>query len=422
MMSDSSFTTFAKLFKQWRLPWRTHHPTIGIEIGSSSVQAAVIERYRDQWHLKACGVQAYDGDVEDVAAVQSALARLLMRLGVSQGSVSVTAHTPVMSRTIALPSGLSDEEIDLLIRLDADKYIPHPLGEVSFDFWVLGDDGHEMSVLLVAVRTSMVDRCAEIVAAAGLDVDVVDVHEYALARGLTPVITDLSGEVAIIHIDDSKTYVYAAHMDQHRIFSGFHYRQEYLNHALGSADDIRAVKVELDASKITPINDNDSVEGMDFYEFLAQHRQDATKSADAPIKQLSKSLDFDHSSNIHPYSSDYEIRFDGVVDAGADLTESLGEAPACHDVSEQVANLQKMLLSYESSAHTKADVVVLSGLSDEYLAAQLSQAVGVPVYLADPFLGMSISRGVSQAELGGSSRLVVACGLAMRGFDGVPDE
>lgn len=418
-MSDSSF---AKLFKNWRLPWCTHHPTIGIEIGSSSVQAVVLERYRDQWHLKACSVQDFDGDAEDVTVQQSALTRLLMRLGVSQGSVSVTTHTPVMSRTIALPSGLSDDDIDLLIRLDADKYIPHPLGEVSFDFWMLGDDGREMSVLLVAVRMSMVDRCAEIVAAAGLDVDVVDVHEYALARGLTPVITDLSGEVAIIHIDDNKTYVYAVHMDQNRIFSGFHYRQEYLNHALGSADDIRAVKVELDASKITPINDNDSVEGMDFYEFLAQHRQDATKSADAPIKQLSKSLDFDRSSNIHSYSSDYEIRFDGVVDAGADLAESLGEAPACHDVSEQVANLQKMLLSYESSAHTKVDVVVLSGLSDEYLAAQLSQAVGVPVYLADPFLGMSISRGVSQAELDRSSRLVVACGLAMRGFDGVPDE
>lgn len=419
-MSDSSF---AKLFKNWRLPWCTHYPTIGIEIGSSSVQAVVLERFQDQWHLKACGVQDFDGDAEDVTVQQLALTRLLMRLGVSQGSVSVTTHTPVMSRTIALPSGLSDDDIDLLIRLDADKYIPHPLDEVSFDFWVLGDDGREMSVLLVAVRMSMVDRCAEIVAAAGFDVNVVDVHEYALARGLTPVIVDLSGEVAIIHIDDSKTYVYAAHMNQHRIFSGFHYRQEYLNHALGSADDIRAIKVELDASKITPINDDDdSVEGMDFYEFLAQHRQDATKSADAPIKQLSKSLDFDHSSNIHSYSSDYEIRFDGVVDAGADLTESLGEAPACHDVSEQVANLQKMLLSYESSAHTKVDVVVLSGLSDEYLAAQLSQVVGVPVYLADPFLGMSISRGVSQAELDRSSRLVVACGLAMRGFDGVSDE
>lgn len=418
-MSDSSF---AKLFKNWRLPWCTHYPTIGIEIGSSSVRAVVLERFQDQWHLKACGVQDFDGDAEDVTVQQLALTRLLMRLGVSQGSVSVTTHTPVMSRTITLPSGLSDDDIDLLIRLDADKYIPHPLDEVSFDFWVLGDDGREMSVLLVAVRMSMVDRCAEIVAAVGLDVDVVDVHEYALARGLTPVIVDLSGEVAIIHIDDSKTYVYAAHMDQHRIFSGFHYRQEYLNHALGSADDIRAIKVELDASKITPINDDDSVEGMDFYEFLAQHRQDANKSADAPIKQLSKSLDFDHSSNIHSYSSDYEIRFDGVVDAGADLAESLGEAPACHDVGEQVANLQKMLLSYESSAHTKVDVVVLSGLSDEYLAAQLSQVVGVPVYLAEPFLGMSISRGVSQAELDRSSRLVVACGLAMRGFDGVSDE
>ncbi|WP_435931209.1 type IV pilus biogenesis protein PilM [Moraxella bovoculi] len=418
-MSDSSF---AKLFKNWRLPWCTHYPTIGIEIGSSSVRAVVLERFQDQWHLKACGVQDFDGDAEDVTVQQLALTRLLMRLGMSQGSVSVTTHTPVMSRTIALPSGLSDDDIDLLIRLDADKYIPHPLDEVSFDFWVLGDDGREMSVLLVAVRMSMVDRCAEIVAAVGLDVNVVDVHEYALARGLTPVIVDLSGEVAIIHIDDSKTYVYAAHMNQHRIFSGFHYRQEYLNHALGSADDIRAIKVESDASKITPINDNDSVEGMDFYEFLAQHRQDAIKNADAPTEKLSESLDFDHSSNIHSYSSDYEIRFDAVVDAGADLTESLGKAPACHDVSEQVANLQKMLLSYESSAHTKVDVVVLSGLSDEYLAAQLSQVVGVPVYLADPFLGMSISRGVSQAELDGSSRLVVACGLAMRGFDGVSDE
>ena len=419
MMSDSSF---AKLFKQWRLPWRNYHPTIGIEIGSSSVQAAVLERYRDQWHLKACGSQAYDGDAEDVSVQQSALTRLLMRLGVSQGSVSVTAHTPVMSRTIALPSGLSDEEIDLLIRLDADQYIPHPLDEVSFDFWVLDDDGHEMSVLLVAVRTSMVDRCVEIVAAAGFDVDVVDVHEYALARGLTPVITDLSGEVAIIHIDDSKTYVYAVHMDRHRIFLGFDHRQEHLNHALSSTDDIHVMKVKSDHHEITPIDKSDSAEGMDFYEFLAQHRQDAAKSVDASTQQPSESLESDHSSDIHSQSLDYEIRFDGVGDAGADLTEPADETSARHDVSEQVANLQKILLSYESSAHTKVNTVVLSGLSDEYLAAQLSQAVGIPVHLADPFQGMSVGRSVSQAELGRSPKLVVACGLAMRGLDGVSDE
>lgn len=407
-------------FKHWQLPWHHHRPRIGIEISSSSVQVVAIECYRKQWYVRACGVEVFDGDPEDVAVQQKALIRLLMRLGVRQGFVSVTMSTPVMSRKIFLPSGLADDEIDLLIRLDADKYIPYPLGEVSFDFWVLSDDGHEMSVLLVAVRTSMVDRCTEIVAAAGLDVLVVDVHEYALASSVLPMMLGLSGVVVVAHIDDIKTHVYAVRLDPHHSFAGFDYHQECLNHMPSVSDDIHSMKDESDHHENMASDDNEPTDGLGFYEFLAQYGQSTSKDIDSSDKESSR---YSQQNTVsHQHSLDYEIRFDEAVDVEdiAVSKKSSNTSFASCDFSKHItANIQKILSSYESSTQTKVGTVILSGQSDENLVAQLSRVVDIPVYLADPFQEMSIGRGVSQVELDRSSRLAVACGLAVRAFDGI---
>lgn len=406
--------------------WRDHCLRIGIEIGEASIRAVVLERHRRQWYVRACGVQLLDGDTDDVLAQQSALTRLLMRLGVRKGVTSVTMSTPIMSRTITLPSGLQDDEIDLLIRLDADKYIPYPLDEVCFDFWVLGDDGREMSVLLIIGRASMVDRCVEIAAGAALDVEIVDVHEYALIYGLLPTIRDLVGQVLVIHIDDMKTYVYAMRLDDHQDFSGFNYRQEYLNQRTKSTSDVVSEpKNKMDAYTEELTDKDGMVDGMDFHEFLVHYNQTATQeivdsTAANPKNTVLKNMDVQDEQNME----NYEIRFDDVLNAKKmdEKLKLLNHSSVCIDRNEQVTNLQKIILSYEYSAQIQVDSVVVSGLSDEGVVIELSNVLDVPVHLADPFRGMNVSRSIHHVQRAKMSQLVVACGLAIRAFDRVDDE
>lgn len=397
-----------------RLTRRFARPLIGIQIGASSLQVVVLQRHLSHWYVKACGVQSYERTDDDITSAQLALSRLFMRLGIRDGKIAVTTPAPVMTRIIYLTSGLNDEEIELSIRLDADKYIPYPLDEIGFDFWVLGDDGHEISVLLVVGRASMIDECTMIVAKIGLDIDVVDVHEYALARGLSPMMADMVGRTLVVHIDDIKTYVYGVDIKQGQLFVGFDYRQEYLNQTQTMLDDDSL------PNKHTAISNNqadDKDDGMGFYEFLATHQAEQSYHTgdDSKTNQLG---DDGQDCELNGGLVDYQICFDGGFDEPSypkttnfvdDLANDDQDDNQNGDNIKKIADIKKMIDAYKLSEQANAETIILSGLVDDAIVRGL-QDDGVSVCLANPFIDMNMGRSVGQNI--NLPNLVVACGLA----------
>jgi type IV pilus assembly protein PilM len=75
---------------------------------------------------------------------------------------------------------MSEAELRESIRWEAEQHIPFDIEDVELDFQVLKQDGPQLEVMLVAVKKGKVGSYADAVAAAGLNVAVVDVDVFAL--------------------------------------------------------------------------------------------------------------------------------------------------------------------------------------------------------------------------------------------------
>lgn len=405
------------------MPWQKQKTLIGIELGVSFVRLVALQRYRKRFHVVACGVQdfASDGDEIDWAVMQSALANLLSRCGIHRGSVAMVLPAPVMMRQISLPSGLSDDEIDIHIRLDAQKYIAYPLEEVNFDFWRLGDDGVELRVLLVVVREQAVHEAVAMASACGLEVSVVEVQEFALARALADELVGLSGRVLVVHIDQAKTHLYGVVMRQHGVFAGFDDHQEHLTMATTYEqidDELNKAVVAASADDPSDVMNeqkhNCLESGMDFEEFLQSLEQSKESLTDTQEKSVS--------SHIADAADDYAICFDDELSwqqqGSLHNMSHTHHSPIMDDVGAmaQADRIAKLIAAYEVSIKQPVDMVILSGMADDNLVNLLAQSSHKMVKLANPFAGMSVARGVRvQGECSGLS---VACGAAMRADDG----
>lgn len=404
---------------------RSDKSLIGIEISAHSVRMVVLFRHRESFYVKACDVQHFYGDGVD--ARQSALSKLLIKHNLSQGCIAIVPDAPVMMRMIRLPSGLSEGEIELHIRLDAHKYIPQALDEVSFDFWVMDDDGETLLVLLAAVREAVIDDCVQLASSVSLELSVVDVHEHALARALSPMVASLSGQVAVVHVDDTKTYLYVAECQPNVPFAGFVHRQEYLFGVWQSLDKSDLASDELPKTDMTqavqtPASQADTEVLMDFDEFLASYTKENQENH----------LSADNTTSVMNNDDGvYELRFDGglegakrdlVTDFGtkAPTALSLNESSSAEpikDKSMQVGladKIEKLLSAYESTTQQTLSAVILSGWADESLVEQLRQLELRDIRLANPFEGMDINRMIGRASLDLAPCLMVACGAAMR--------
>src|SRR3970040_358134 len=75
---------------------------------------------------------------------------------------------------------MAESEVAESIRWEAEQHIPFDIEDVELDFQVLRQEGNQSEVMLVAVKKGKVQSYAEVVAAAGLAVSVVDVDVFAL--------------------------------------------------------------------------------------------------------------------------------------------------------------------------------------------------------------------------------------------------
>jgi type IV pilus assembly protein PilM len=117
----------------------------------------------------------------------------------------------VMRKVIQLDVSFTASEIENLIALEAERYIPYPKNEVSLDFSILGPcsrDPRQQDVLIVATRTSDLQDKVNAVKSAGLSVGLVDVESFALARAcsamssenVTTAIVDVDTGVLRVHV------------------------------------------------------------------------------------------------------------------------------------------------------------------------------------------------------------------------------
>lgn len=340
---------------------------VGLDIGSSSVRALelgkkdgdfIVENYA---HADVPS-SAVDGkNIKEPEQIIDVVKKVFKNFKTKKVAVAVP-DSSVISKIVQLEGGLTDDEVEELVLLEADKYIPYPIDEVSIDYQFLGSSGRGGSlqdVLIVASRSENVNSKVDLLRECGLDVQIVDVESYATERACQLFKNELLEQndvktIAIFDIGDVYTHLTVLH-DMHVVFS----REEVFG-----------------GKQLT----NDLVKG---YDLGVSEAKQAKKTGELP----------------------------------GDYVEDILE-PFQDMVGLQVRRALQFFFS--TSQHSEVDLILLSGGSALLpgLVQKIQEVIEVPTKLANPVQNMKVVKGVDDTALRqDSAMLMLACGLAMRKFE-----
>ncbi len=174
---------------------RKNQALLGIDISSSAVKILELSRKGDAYHVESYAVaglppnSVVEKNIVDVEAVGDSVLQAYKRSGskLKHVAIAMPAST-VIAKVIQMQAGLSDDELESQIMVEADQYVPYSLDEVNLDFEIQGpsegkDD--QVDVLLAACRTEDVDIRVDAVELAGLTAKVVDIEAYAMESAFT---------------------------------------------------------------------------------------------------------------------------------------------------------------------------------------------------------------------------------------------
>ncbi|VAW95188.1 Type IV pilus biogenesis protein PilM [hydrothermal vent metagenome] len=342
---------------------------IGLDISSTAVKLLELGRSGDKIRVESYAVEplpansVIEKNISDVEAVGDAIKRAMKRSGTRcKHAAAAVAGSAVITKTISMPSNLTDEEMEQDIQNEADQYIPYPLEEVNLDFEVLGqseNDPDRVEVLLAASRSENVDVRVAAIELAGLKARVMDVEAYAMEnvfQMLAPTMPDqgIDQTIAIIDVGATMTTLNVLHdlktiYTREQVFGGKQLTEEIQRRYGLSYEEAGMAKRQ------GGLPDNYIPEVLEPFK-------------EAMTQQVSRSLQFFFSSS-------------------------------------QYSNVDHIILAGGSA--------MLPGI-DEMIANKL----GVHTSVANPFTNMTIaSRVKAQSLSNDASSLVIACGLAMRTFD-----
>ena len=191
---------------------------VGIDIGSHAIKVVELSRAHGAFRLDAYAIEALaplcteDQTGADPKSVAQALTMALERAGVvAREAVVAVADTQVIGKTFEVQAGLSQEELELHVWLEAEQYLPYALEDAALDFEVqeeLSINPGQVSVLLVACRQETLAWYQALLSCAGLQARVIDVQTHALARAVlwmpSPAL-QASGAVAVVEFATETT-------------------------------------------------------------------------------------------------------------------------------------------------------------------------------------------------------------------------
>lgn len=167
------------------------HPVVGLDIGSSAIKLLQLKASKKGYVLEKFGIKTIDpelivdGAVMDAGRVVDALKDLLREQAVKakDAVISVSGHSVIVKKINVPP--MTEEELEESIKWEAEQYIPFDVNDVNLDFHILpageGADGKEtMTVILAAVKKDRLSEYTSLVMEAGLNPVVVDVDAFTL--------------------------------------------------------------------------------------------------------------------------------------------------------------------------------------------------------------------------------------------------
>lgn len=338
---------------------------LGIDISSTTVKLLELSREGDRYRVESYAVAplppeaVVEKNVNQVETVGTLISDLVVRSKTrAKQAVAAVSGSAVIVKTIAMPAGLSEEDLEAQLTVEADQYIPYPLEEVALDFEELGPvPGREdqVNILLAACRQENIESRVDALEVAGLTPAIMDVEVFAMERALALLQTQMPASgpqtIAMVDIGASMTTL-SVFADGESV-----YTREQLFGGKQLTDEI-----------------------MNRYDLSFEEAGRAKKQGGLP--------------------EDYE----------REVLEPFREA-----VVQQVS--RSLQFFFSSSEYTQLDAIVLCGgvSAIEGLSNLIEERLNTPTIVANPFADMSVGPRVNaQALAKDAPAMMVACGLAMR--------
>lgn len=173
--------------------WMPALGLLGVDVGESAVRVLELQRRRGRMACRHAGMAplpaglAGQGEPGAMAVLAASLRQALAASGSRcRRAVLAMPEDSLITQPLRLPAGLPEEQLEILVELEAAQYMPYAMDDASLDFCVLGPappldgSGAEIEVLLVAARRASVQQRIELAAAAGLQAVAIDSAALAL--------------------------------------------------------------------------------------------------------------------------------------------------------------------------------------------------------------------------------------------------
>jgi len=198
---------------------------VGLDIGSSSIKAVILDAGRRGTRLVHFGIEylppqaIVDGALMDRAAVVEALERLKGALGIGNRPVAtaISGHSVIVKKIQVSP--MSRDALAERIPSEAEQHIPFKRDEVDIDYQVVTPkDGAKdtsknasgtMEVILVAAKKEMIADYAQVLRDAKLQPVIMDVAAFSVQNAFELAYADVKmpGAVALVHLGSAITHV-----------------------------------------------------------------------------------------------------------------------------------------------------------------------------------------------------------------------
>ncbi len=342
-----------------------HKKVLSIDISSVAVKTLELSKNGNGYQVESFAVVPLNqnlstnpGNTDIIAdAIKTALIQTHSKQKKAAVAVSGSA---VITKVITLSSALNDAEIEEQILIEADQYVPYSLNEVNFDFEVQGlntNNPEMIDVLFVASRRENVDDRVEALLKAGLKTRLVDVETFAIENAFS-LLAD------VINSKQNKTVAIL---------------------------DIGAT--------VTVLN------------VLHNGRFLYTNEQEFGGKQLIEELQ----THLGLSYQDVYLQLNQAVLAAPYNAEVLTPFK-----QSMVRQTQRSLQFFISSSTTGVDCIVLAGgcASIQNIDKLIEETIETPVYIANPFMNMSLSPEINSKKLYSiAPAMMINCGLALRSLE-----
>ena len=135
------------------------------------------------------------------AQITATIREILNELGIKSANVNyAVAGQSVFARFVKLPS-VEEEKIDRIIAFEAQQNVPFPIDEVVWDYQLVGGGADEqLQVVLVAIKSDLIEGINAAVEAAGLRPTVIGVANMALYNAFRYNYSDVTDSSLVVDI------------------------------------------------------------------------------------------------------------------------------------------------------------------------------------------------------------------------------